>query len=386
MSNESKLLERVEAHAQQTLRQVPTAFLYHNLKHTQQVVKAASELADNLNLNSQDKEKLLIAAWFHDIAYSTSNDNHEEAGAAIAAKYLNEQGYDAASIAEVESLIRVTKLDAIPNTLLEKVMRDADCAHLGQKKFQRRTDLLRMEWEGTQNKVFTEQEWLQNNIDFLKNHQYFTAIAKTEWGATKQKHIAELEKQLGDVGLSTNITKTAEEIKRSRGVETMFRVTLRNHINLSRIADNKANFLLSISGIIISLLLGELISDNNPVQSMLYPTVYFLVVCIITMVLAILAARPNVTKGEFTKEGLLNKKTNILFFGNFHKMPLDDFTWGMNEYMKNDELLYDALIKDLYFLGLVMNKKYKLLRYAFNFFMFGIISSAIFYGIMVLNA
>jgi len=247
-----------------------------------------------------------------------------------------------------------------------------------------------MEWELVNEKIYSEEEWIKSNLAFLGQHQFYTTIAKAEWDETKQKRITRLKKQLESLqpkkakNKEKKDTKVIVNDKRSRGVETMFRVTLRNHINLSRIADNKANFLMSVNAIIVSLLLGELITDNKPVVSLILPSIYFLIVCSITMVLAILAARPNITKGKFSRESLLQKKTNILFFGNFHKMPIDDFNWGMNELMKNDDLLYDSLTKDLYYLGKVMHKKYQLLRYAFTFFMFGIISSLLFYLVMMI--
>ena len=83
---------------------------------------------------------------------------------------------------------------------------------------------------------------------------------------------------------------------------------------------------------------------------------------VISIVLSVLATRPNVTKGEFTKEDVANKKVNLLFFGNFHQMSLKDFEWAMGEMMKDKDYLYGSLTKDLYFLGLVLNRKYSLLR------------------------
>ena len=56
-------------------------------------------------------------------------------------------------------------------------------------------------------------------------------------------------------------------------------------------------------------------------------------------------------------------------------MPLDDFKWGMKEVMKDKDYLYNSMIKDLYFLGLVLSKKYKLLRTTYTVFTIGIIIS-----------
>jgi hypothetical protein len=108
-----------------------------------------------------------------------------------------------------------------------------------------------------------------------------------------------------------------------------------------------------------------------------------MVACLVTIVFAVLATRPNVTTGVFSKEDVYNKRSNLLFFGNFHSMKLDDYEWGIREMMKDSDYLYGSMIRDNYFLGIVLGKKYKLLRIAYTVFMFGLIVSFIAYGIAI---
>jgi len=98
---------------------------------------------------------------------------------------------------------------------------------------------------------------------------------------------------------------------------------------------------------------------------------------VVTIIFAILSTRPKVTSGVFTREDIENKKINLLFFGNFYKMPLEEYDWAMNEMMKDRDYLYSNMIKDLYYLGLVLQRKYNLLRIAYNFFMIGIIITVV---------
>ena len=163
----------------------------------------------------------------------------------------------------------------------------------------------------------------------------------------------------------------------------MFRVALRNHITLSDIADTKANILLSVNAIIVSLALSNLLPklDNPSNSHLVIPTIIFVLFTVVSMVLSIVATRPNVTSGEFTKQDVADKKVNLLFFGNFHKMQLSDFEWAMGEMMKDRDYLYGSLTKDLYFLGLVLNRKYKILRVTYTVFMAGIIVSVIAFAI-----
>ena len=168
-----------------------------------------------------------------------------------------------------------------------------------------------------------------------------------------------------------------------RGIQTLFRVTLKNHLTLSDIADTKANILLSVNAIIISVALSNLIPklDNPSNTYLIYPTVIFVLFSVISMILAVFATRPNITTGKFTKEDVKQKKVNLLFFGNFHQMSLNEYEWAIQELVKDKEYIYSSLTKDLYFLGLVLDRKYKILRMTYTIFIIGIVISVLAFGI-----
>lgn len=167
--------------------------------------------------------------------------------------------------------------------------------------------------------------------------------------------------------------------KPEKGIDTMFRTTLNNHNNLSGLVDNKANILLSVNAIIISVSLTTIIPklDNPSNAHLIIPTLVLIISSVIAITFAILATRPSITQGSFTRKEVEEKKANLLFFGNFYKMPYEDYNWAMNELMKDKEYVYNSMIKDLYHLGIVLEKKYRLLRVAYTIFMFGIIISVL---------
>jgi len=343
-------------------------FLYHSLEHTRRVVKSTETLANALKLNKQDKERLLIAAWFHDVGYTKGIKNHEENSVDILRNFMSSQGADEESIQKIARIIMATAMEAIPKNDLESIIRDADSAHFGSKDYELISNLLRAEWELTQNKEFSDLEWVEENICFFnQHHKFYTSYAQENWSTRKLKNLNKLIKQ-----------KLPE-----RGVETMFRVTLRNHIALSDIADTKANILLSVNAIVVSLVLSNLIPklDNPSNEYLVYPTVVFVFFTVISMTLSVIATRPNVTEGKFTRDDVAQKKVNLLFFGNFHQMPLNDFEWGMNLMMKDKDYLYTAMIKDLYFLGKVLHRKYNILRWTYTIFITGILISLVAFAI-----
>lgn len=362
-------------------------FTFHNVAHTRRVVEKTQEIIEGLEISETDAKHLVIAAWFHDVGYTKSMENHENHGVAIATVFLKQKEVSQQTIDIVSQLILATKIGYTPQTLLEQVICDADCSHIGSKNFSDLTELLRKEWELTKGNVLTESEWLSENIDFLTNsHKFYTAFATKNWEKQKGKNLAKLLKDKKKIELEgSKLKQKKAELKfkkekielPERGIETMFRVALRNHITLSDIADTKANILLSVNAIIISMVLSNLVSklDNPTNDYLIYPTIVFTIFTVVSMILSILATRPNVTRGKFSKEDVANKKVNLLFFGNFHKMKLDEFEWGMNEMMKDRDYLYGSLTKDLYFLGLVLNRKYSLLRTTYTVFMIGIVVS-----------
>jgi predicted metal-dependent HD superfamily phosphohydrolase len=372
---------------------IDTKYVYHNLAHTQRVVEKAKELKANIDINEIDAQNIEIAAWFHDTGFTKKAINHEEESVQIVTAFLRQNNIDEERINTISKIILATIMGHKPENILEEIIIDADCAHLASKNFFDYTSLLRKEWELIGFKKVTYEEWIKENITFFTmQHRFNTAYALKNWTKRKEKNLSKLMKKLKDLQediLKFNQKKEALELKKGknetpeRGIETMFRVALKNHMTLSNIADTKANILLSVNAIIVSLALSNLLPklDNPSNEYLILPTVIFIIFTVVSIILSILATRPNITEGKFTKQDVADKKVNLLFFGNFHKMELNDFEWGISEMMQDRNYLYGSLTKDLYFLGLVLNRKYKILRLTYTVFMIGIIVSVIAFAI-----
>ncbi|TXE19347.1 HD domain-containing protein [Psychroserpens burtonensis] len=367
-------------------------FVYHNLPHTQRVVRKVQELTKTHELNDIEKNVLEIAAWFHDTGFTKTIEGHEKESVTIASEFLKTKDVDEKTIDMITNIILATQMGYEPKTKLEGIIKDADCAHVSSKKYDDYAVLLKKERELTLKKVIGKTDWVKDNISFLTQHAFYTDIAARKWEKRKGKNLANLLQSQNKIKENTeklkqkkaelNFKKAKMDLP-ERGIETMFRVALKNHITLSDIADTKANILLSVNAIIFSLVLSNLVSklDNPSNDYLIWPTVIFTIFTVTSIILSVLATRPNVTQGKFTKEDVANKKVNLLFFGNFHKMKLDEFEWAMSEMMQDRDYLYSSLTKDLYFLGLVLNSKYNLLRVTYTVFMIGIIISVIAFAV-----
>jgi hypothetical protein len=270
------------------------------------------------------------------------------------------------------------------------VLCDADLYHLSSEACQEKSEKLREEWHNIGDKVLTDEEWLETNLKFMEGHHYHTPYGQTVLQQRKKKNIKKIRKMVRPefdkkdfhaleeevVKLRTKLEKE-KTLKPDRGIETMFRTTSQNHLMLSQMADNKSNILITINSIILSVVVSVLVRKLEENPNLVIPTIMLIVVCLSTTVFAILATRPNLSSGRFTRDDIKGKRTNLLFFGNFHGMSVEDYEWSVKEMMKDADYLYGSLIKDIYYLGKVLGRKYKFLRLAYNVFMFGFVISII---------
>lgn len=384
----SEILEKTKHFVTDLLtNQLDSKYLYHNLRHTQRVVESTQELLNFYNLKDKENNALVLAAWLHDTGYTKGTENHEEASCSIAKEFLESEGFDNGLIQNVSTLIMATKRFYQPKTLSEEIIRDADSSHLGQKSYLQTSELLREELAKLGIAEYSFKEWQEANVKmFRSEHRFYTDYAKENWQDRKDKNLADILKNKKEDRKLLKKEQLKAQLKNQspeRGIQTLFRVTMRNHLKLSDIADTKANILLSVNAIIISLVLANLIPklDNPSNDYLIYPTVIFIIFSVISMILSILATRPNVTRGEFTKEDVKEQKVNLLFFGNFHKMKLPEYEWAIQELIKDQVYVYKSLTKDLYFLGKVLDKKYRILRLTYTIFMIGMVLSVIAFGI-----
>jgi predicted metal-dependent HD superfamily phosphohydrolase len=386
---ESELIKRARAVAEEvfqdkTFENRP----FHNLEHTRDVVAAVQEIGPHSLLTDDELESATIAAWLHDIGYLQGAKDHETNAAERARALLNEWGASQKKQIEVAEAILSTKMPQHPQTMISKVLCDADLYHLSTKQCEYKSNKLRAEWQMVEHRDMKEEEWLQQNLAFMENHRYKTPYGQEVLQHGKKKNIKKIRKLLDALpnvqkedDLEEEVIKLRSKLEKAkaqkpdRGIETMFRTTSSNHIMLSEMADNKANILITINSIILSVVVSVLVRKLEENPKLMVPTIMLVITCLTTTVFAILATRPNVTSGRFTRDDVKNKRTNLLFFGNFHNMKVNDYEWSMKEMMKDSEYLYGSMIKDIYFLGKVLGRKYRRLRVAYNIFMFGFVVS-----------
>ncbi|MFL9842889.1 Pycsar system effector family protein [Flavobacterium rhizosphaerae] len=379
------IIEKAERHVFHLFKdKLSPDYIYHNFNHTLRVVNAVKEISQGEKISPEDSRLLLLAAWFHDTGYVEGAQDHETRSSEKARVFLTAEGFNAKEIAKVQRLIEATRMYCEPGDTLENIIKDADNAHFADPNYIQLSELLREEWKKLEGKDFTDLEWIvANRMLLLHKHRYYTQYAKEVLQPKKNANIAALQEAIYEVTEKSKKekkkNKKAKSERPDRGIDTMFRVTLSNHTRLSDIADSKANILLSVNAIIISIALSTLIPklDSPTNTHLITPTFILMAFSTVSIVFAILSTRPKVNSAVFTPQDIKDRKINLLFFGNFYKMQLDEYDAAVKEIMESRDYVYSSLIKDLYYLGLVLHRKYKLLRITYNIFMIEIIVSVL---------
>lgn len=382
MKNKSTILDEASDYIFNLFKEkLSPRYLYHNYTHALEIVEMSKKIGEESDLNKEELEVLELAAWFHDSGYCISYDGHEEKSVEIAKKFLNAHHYPKDKIQKVSNLILSTKVNHKPKGLIEEVLHDADYINIGKKSFFSKAELLRIEWEEFLDKRYSDADWTQLQLDFLLNKTFLTEYAMKEYGEQRKKNV---EEQRMSLAKAVKEEDKKEEKKKdelpTRGVETMYRTTYRNHINLSSIADQKANMMISINAIIMSVIItvvgsGITFSGSGQFNHIRFalPICILLLSSLTAVIFAVLSANPTVTNKREEDTTKKHKRSSILFFGNFANLELDEFIAEMNSLMGNKGVLYNNMTTDIYYLGKVLTRKYKLLRISYTVFMLGLI-------------
>ena len=397
----SPLVKEAEAFVTALLAQELSAKLtYHSLRHTETVVKECRALAPAAALGPDDTEALLLAAWFHDTGYLDVYDGHEFRSMERAAAWLAGHGVAPGRAQLIADAIKATHRDVEPATELQRLLVDADLSNLAREDFRTSAELLRTEWELVLGQAHTTPEWAELQLNFMAGHKYRSDAGQERYKKTFKANLAEQRDQLKKTEKKAKKkhkeqTETFAEPK--RGIETMFRTMYSNHMKLSDMADKKASMMIQLNAVLISVIITYLgakmgkagtlgpMMTSNPVLGI--PVGILLATALGSVTTAILSAQPDVTSFAWLKKSpeiATNRRVNLLFFGQFTKLSLDNFQSGMRELMRQKEGLYTNMVTDVYYLGEVLSRKYRLLRTSYTIFMVGLILTALSFAIALL--
>ncbi len=378
--SETSLITEAEAYVVRLLSENLTIHhKYHHLNHTLDVRGAVRTLAALAQLPPEDLEMLELAALFHDTGFIDTYVGHEEKSAQIAESFLAERKYPPENIEKIKKAILETQPNRKPETRLGAYLCDADLHHLSRPEYTEIAWGLRYEWEYFLDRKLSKQEWREENVAFIKAHQFYTEEARALFEEGKAKNLQDLIETLTKKRSKKKKKKEKKGgVQGSRTAQMMFKTASRNHIDLSTLADNKANILLSVNALLITVVIPLSIRQLTINEFYLLPPLAILVVTsLVSMIFATQATRPIRMMGSTSAEQIKNRKSNLFFFGNFYKMDYPEFDQGMDFVINSEPALEDSMKRDLFFLGKSLGSKYNQLRLCYTVFLIGIILTVV---------
>ncbi|RFM27346.1 Pycsar system effector family protein [Deminuibacter soli] len=163
----------------------------------------------------------------------------------------------------------------------------------------------------------------------------------------------------------------------------VFRFIAGNAQRLSKMSDKKAHILITVNAIILSGALSLVIKKLEDESTLIIPAFILLAVNLLSVMLAVLATRPSLSKRVLPKNKFGYREVNLMFFGSFYKLMPHEYTAGIRELAGDEEKLMHAMTRDGFFLARALGKKYLLLRYAYSVFMVGLIVSIVAFAVVL---
>ena len=349
-----------------------------DLQRTKTLVSVAEVIGRFSELSDNDTKILLLAAWLRDLCFSESGELLDDSKLQSVNEFLDSSGLSTSEILKIRQSIAATRYPQQPQDTLEEALCDAVSSFFASDDY-----LIQAERKAkpSPDSKSDQYEWMDRHKLLLKKHYYFTKYAKRAFSAGKENNLSLLKKRRKELskdnaevealweenkGLKKDLKKEKEQ-KVSKGIETMFRTTMASHLQLSVIADNKANMLISVNAIIASIMISSFVSRFSDVPHLIIPSILLTVVCISTIIFAIQSTRPNI-KNTPVPDG----KIDFLFFGDFVQLNADTYRDGIRNIMRDHNLLYNSMADNIYVQGTVLSRKYRLLKLSYTIFAVGL--------------
>lgn len=403
--NSKKSLNKVKLFCIESIIEHEDQIVYHNVGFAQRIANNVKTIADEdkSKISETDKDILEMGIWLYTALLGgvEFSDKNEDESVRFYIEYVNNtypkllkqfdvEDKDAKIIVEIikSGLVPTQKLNRWQGIFVDALMMDFKGKNAKDRLIQFYEETILSDTNLSISKFY------DLIIGYLASYEPFTEFASDHVAPSIQRliHKLELEKKKISKKKSTIIKKQLEitddefkEIKKSintvkgrdpRGIQTLFRTTSKNHYTLNEMVDRKANIMITVNAIILSLalsdLLGEKVYADIPI---VIPMVILSTASLFSIIFAVLSITPSKTQGNFTPSDVKNKKSNLLYYGNFRKMKFEDYERGMLDKLNDSDFLYSSMIKDLYYLGKTLEHKYNFIRLSLTIFLIGLVSA-----------
>lgn len=352
---------------------------WHNFSHTNELVQLCSSLSQGGDLEEEDLTALYTAAWFGFTGWMFDPSEPLSASRQLALQFLQAEQQSERLRQKVSYLLGLTELTERPGNPTGQVLWDALVALEYADNYTESQKLRRKEREELSGEVIPGAVWRQEELERLRGLQCFTAEGKARYEPTLARHMRELERRVSDQSPATPREEPAVRPTNGNPVSTYFRSAYQTHIHLSAIADRKAQMLLSVNALLISVLITVLsysnLAETRPM--LLIPIMLFLLFGLSSLLFAVLSVRPRVSRNPLNGLPETEFRCSLLFFGHYTQMDADRYVEEMTALCADGAELQKAMHRDLHALGTVLDHKFRTVGLAYNLFLAGAIGGVV---------
>jgi len=409
MEDISEVLSKVRAFAKNKILAFPERIVYHDLAFAERLISNIVTIGEHTNLSTREIQMSKITAWFFcscfdkievKIIEGIISDNNEELAVKNIEKFFEKEKYpDTLKDEIIENIKGInffrTAENTIQKTVSDAITADLVCPHDVNKNLKLVYQELLLN-----NVSVSKLNWYGAIIPIAESLSFYTTYGQNKLAPCVKIQVQNLKKAKGKIVkqnekvLKKELAITDKELKKlkknlnnlsgrdDKAVQTLFRTTIKNHYTLREMVDRKANIMITVNSIIISVVISGMASRQLEHQLYYVPIITLTASAAVSIFFAIISTRPNKTHGQFTEDEIRTKNGNLLYFGNFHDMTARDFEWGMLQMLNDSDYLYGSMIRDLYYLGLAVHKKFVSIRISLNIFLGGMISSLVLYVVI----
>ncbi|SDR93830.1 Pycsar system effector family protein [Opitutus sp. GAS368] len=148
-----------------------------------------------------------------------------------------------------------------------------------------------------------------------------------------------------------------------------------HHMQLSSMADLKANMLLTMASIVVTLAAPQAMKAGSQA-----PLLVLIGFSLLTILLAAYAVMPKLpfSGRHAAVPDVQSPQFNLLFFGDFIGLTYEQFEEEMEQVMNDPSRVFQVQVREIYTLGVFLaQKKYRYLRLAYMTFILGLFASFI---------
>lgn len=348
----------------------------------------AKQIAKSLSLKDMDYQNAIVATWFRFAGVTDITAEHCEIRKKLLGEYFTSVNYPEEEKTIVEQAILTASENKYAETKVAQVVCDACNSLLANQNLPQNIILLREELNRITGTDKTELFYSKHFYSLFIRTRYYTDYAREEYSYARENNFEALEKRIRKLE-DKERSEAKENSKLNNGAqlssketEDLFKIAFRNYNQLVSVADSKASLLINVNSIIVSVMLAFVISKIENNQFLLWPTILLLVVCMITILLSILASKPQ-------KNSLLENKESAsyqrFFFGSFDLIdPVfrhanwEEYYSQLNKLFNSPkEEVYLEIYKESYNVRKVLSRKFNYLSKAYWVFIIGLLLSIV---------